>query len=1045
MQLEKVRETIAVSTYHKNVPKSRNYALVPYACLLFSTLALEQGDAPHALQYVRSALRVLYQDWSNLESALPKYNDQNCRKKNCCCSSKHRCPPDIADLSSHAFLGPAFWRIARPMISCLFQLASVHSHLGMFKETIYYAERAFDIAKVTGSQIQLTRMALILAKTYVKSHQYDKARDFLTEARLAHGDSFTTHTSILLACDISEIYRQLGDQKREIEMLEAAQAAALLLTQEHDQISPVSKSEACSMMNDPPQRKQVRYNTRTRTLNATANGLSNDTVFRKELCKDTGKMANLCPLAADNRFAVVQVAILTQRALSSMGRREWITAFKFLQEASKFTPSPTCLTREQVSMAWCLIREGMDCLTQDPIFSIIHESALCFPAIPSLDAMLGSSSLSLSSPLSLSSRTFQRKGRKACKTPVISPNRTRSKLVDKLVRAQQYLVDINATVMSMGDMSMVKTLAEAHQAISIVLSAACSPIFQQKCHAPSTPSPIDLSRNLLWNRDQRVLSFERDTSLEIRPVPWPIAHLNCTSTAANITDLGRFQKECLDMLPIDWNVISISVDVTTDQLTLINFAAAVEPMVIRVPINRDTDCRFSFAAGRQELLDLVARINESCHSGAYNKEKSSKKKWWDDRKTLENEMADFLRRVEQYWLGGFKGIFSQHIRHPSLLAKFRQELDAVLHNHLPSRQRPLRIKRRARHDTHTKFLSLDAFDNRILELFIGLGDPGDLGEEAVDLTDEIGDLLNFITDILEWHGEQNARDEIDWDSMILDTRDILAAYHAAVADSSKRQTGRHTILVLDSQLHVFPWENMNCLRSAAVSRAPSLAYLHNMLVSHSVTNDDNPKSPPGVHVDANCGAFILDPGADLPNTRKAFEQPLSASLGSRGWESIIGTEPSEAQFASILQHKDTLLYFGHGSGSQFIRSKVIRKIPTGVKSVGLLMGCSSAATVFHGEFELSGPIWTLLSAGSPCVVGALWDVTDKDIDKFASSICEEWCLFNSPLNNNEPPCSLIEAVVKARVRCKLRLINAGAVVVYGIPAYVLPDQHSSGQ
>ena len=52
-------------------------------------------------------------------------------------------------------------------------------------------------------------------------------------------------------------------------------------------------------------------------------------------------------------------------------------------------------------------------------------------------------------------------------------------------------------------------------------------------------------------------------------------------------------------------------------------------------------------------------------------------------------------------------------------------------------------------------------DQRVLELFIGLGSPG----EAEDLEEPLMDLLYFVVDILQFHGERNAYDEIDFDSV----------------------------------------------------------------------------------------------------------------------------------------------------------------------------------------------------------------------------------------------------------------------------------------
>ena len=45
------------------------------------------------------------------------------------------------------------------------------------------------------------------------------------------------------------------------------------------------------------------------------------------------------------------------------------------------------------------------------------------------------------------------------------------------------------------------------------------------------------------------------------------------------------------------------------------------------------------------------------------------------------------------------------------------------------------------------------------------------------------------------------------------------------------------------------------------------------------------------------------------------------------------------------------------------------------------MGCSSGNQYVMGDFEPYGTILAYIIAGCPCVVGNLWDVTDRDIDR----------------------------------------------------------------
>ena len=89
------------------------------------------------------------------------------------------------------------------------------------------------------------------------------------------------------------------------------------------------------------------------------------------------------------------------------------------------------------------------------------------------------------------------------------------------------------------------------------------------------------------------------------------------------------------------------------------------------------------------------------------------------------------------------------------------------------------------------------------------------------------------------------------------------------------------------------------------------------------------------------------------------------------------------------------------------------------------------ATSVHGTFD-----------HSPTLVANIWDVTDRDIDKYSQSVFEKmrmtatdvgkWRVTDSELDK----VSLVTAVAQARDSCKLKYLTGAAPVVYGIPFYL---------
>ena len=224
------------------------------------------------------------------------------------------------------------------------------------------------------------------------------------------------------------------------------------------------------------------------------------------------------------------------------------------------------------------------------------------------------------------------------------------------------------------------------------------------------------------------------------------------------------------------------------------------------------------------------------------------------------------------------------------------------------------------------------------------------------------------------------------------------------------------------------------MNGLAVSRLPSLGCLRDRILMQQELESSEPA---GHYISRSSGAFVLNPGNDLASTQTTFEKELR---GLSSWNATVNTEPTESSIKSSLESKDLFLYFGHGSGAQYIRSRPIKRLDK--CAVTMLMGCSSGALTEAGEFEPYGPPISYMHAGAPALVATLWDVTDKDIDRFAKSTFEEWGLFDvksckgkARPRTKERKTSLVEAVARGKGACNLKYLTAAAVVVYGVPVY----------
>ncbi|XP_051497345.1 separin [Apus apus] len=224
------------------------------------------------------------------------------------------------------------------------------------------------------------------------------------------------------------------------------------------------------------------------------------------------------------------------------------------------------------------------------------------------------------------------------------------------------------------------------------------------------------------------------------------------------------------------------------------------------------------------------------------------------------------------------------------------------------------------------------------------------------------------------------------------------------------------VLVLDKHLQKLPWESMTCLKAVPVTRLPSLRFL----LSYSLAQKQ-PRSVLSRGVDPSSIFYVLNPHSNLLGTEKRFREWFEREPG---WKGVTGAVPSPLQIQAALQEHDLYIYMGHGAGARFLDGQTLSRLDC--RAVALLFGCSSAALALRGGLEGSGIILSYILAGCPLVLGNLWDVTDRDIDRYAQALLEGWLQGGSAA-------PLLSSVAQARQAPRLKYLIGAAPVAYGLP------------
>ncbi|TVY17118.1 Separin [Lachnellula arida] len=1010
--------------------------LMSNAYSIYSMLALERGSAHISLNLARQSVRLLRRAWANTEKHLQSRSAANNARK----SETERLADEFSQMNmststinaapvTDPVTGSSFWALVTPFFRSLNHLAVVYAHHGMFQESLYYVDQGYQLMKQVGAEARQAMGAALKGNTLLKAGDLEKGSELLAESqRLSLPEKGLD--SVMLAYHFGNMHGLLGDRDAEIVAYEAAEEVLnRLVSVDHigtlDKISnPVDSLEtkmsqlALSKPKAPAKRKAP-----ARPKAATKSKV----VARVKSPVEPPSISDEC-----NQLISLKGMVLRQKARALMEIKKFVESLALLNGLSATPNSQLEAVDHGLAIAKQLLLQSMEQMTADPVYSVLQDSTISFPSVmgPSKSEKIGDRlSVTRSSPPKKSQITRNAKDRNRSKSP--APD----SFFDRLRQAQEHLIEAYSVALCVAPIGLIHRISAILNSVSILLSAAGHVKGRSITHPSFASSTIETARNLALRREHKAIHTDSSAAFKLDDSCWPnISSADPRRSSLGLPhDLSRFQRDYIDIIPKSWTAVSISLSDSRNELSITKLQAGHSPFVLRLPLGRhnsiDADEEvFGFEQGQSELQEIIELANESSHDARDMTEKEAKTAWWEEREALDARLKDLLENIEKVWLGGFTGIFSQHARRPELLARFQKSFHNILDKHLPSRRQKTKKK------TANPRITLDS---RILDLFIGLGDASD---EYCDFSEPLTDLLYFVIDVLQFHGELNAYAEIDFDSIVIETHDALRCYHEAVRASGDSDEGRHTILILDKALHSFPWESLPCMEGQAVSRLPSLSCLRDRIIASQPSLSD--KLPEGCYARREEGSYILNPDGDLKNTQATFGRALQTL---NEWDSIVKREPTEAEFKTSLESKDIFLYFGHGSGAQYIRALEIRKLQT--CAVTFLMGCSSGALTEVGEFEPYGTPINYMHAGSPALVATLWDVTDKDIDRFAKVTLESWGLFEGCESKKgkgkkkEGPVvvgamSLVEAVAKGREACNLRYLNAAAVCVYGVPVYL---------
>ncbi|OJD12660.1 hypothetical protein AJ78_06782 [Emergomyces pasteurianus Ep9510] len=939
--------------------------------------------------------------------------------------------------------GSLYWPHFTSHYVGLVNLSKLSAHNGLFQDCIYFGEQALKICKAIGTTSSTSFVQAELGNLWLRGGYVHKGQELLD---IASGTSNTLDQSletVSLYMTLALLHRFQENPEERKKSLEQAHRILLDISGHamtglaDDLISEPSFEVKMSQLTIKPKEVQSRKAPAIRQTRARRAKISENPSHNLK-----AQASSIAEAALPSRaFSQLQVDLLHQQVSDLLSTQDYTKASTLLKQAERL---PKCKTRETsylITTAQHILSNWIQQLTTHALYCVLPESTISLPSIY-LDEMVTEER-----PTTTGSRSTKKLPPKTRTITATSTAKSRTRMgpknfADVLSAAKTLLPAMSSSTPIYGSTNDNHIASYISSQMCMISQATTSKLegFSDPLQAAVT---IENGRNLAFLREHTCIAIDKELCGPVEPLKWP--DVSDKFSEPDPLKCKESMLDYVDILPDTWNVLSLTLSDDHNEFIISKLRSGKPPFLLRLPLKRGNsedmdEEEFDFGEGKRQLLEIIRLANESAHDSRARVGKTAKKEWWATRESLDNRLRDLLSNIETIWFGGFRGVFSQCPRNTSHFSLFIDSFGKILDKHLPSR------RQRGRGRMTKTNIHWD-----VMELFVNVGNI----DEGSDPEGLVMDLLYFVVDILQFHGERNAYDEIDFDVMVIETLDAIRSYKET---ENRQQTSAqpvHTILILDKELHTFPWESLDCLRESSVTRMPSLHHLKETLLKIQANNDLGERFD-GFHIDRKLGSYILNPGGDLKSTQTTFELSL---LNLDSWSGIANREPNEEEFRQCLESKDLLLYFGHGSGAQYIRGRTIKRLDR--CAVTFLMGCSSGSLTEAGEFEPYGTPINYMHAGAPALVATLWDVTDKDIDRFAQSTFEQWGLMDrAPVETNPPgrskgsktvkphlpsstkklqggnPVGLDTAVANSRGACILRYLNGAAPVVYGVPVFL---------
>lgn len=453
--------------------------LVSNAYLIYSMLALERGAPQTALIHAKQSVRLLRRAWVNMES---QQSRQTSRAGTPPHTETDRLADETSNLSmstfkvatsagSHQWLsGSTFWPLVTPLFRAITYLSSLHAHHGMFQETLYYAEQAHTLVKEVGSESHTAMASAYLGSIWLKAGTLDKGSELLMAAKQLRTSDDKSRETALLAYHLGNMHGLLGDRAAEIEAYEDAETTLQILAG----VNFINRIDRLVDPADDLEKKMASLAVSKEKVAAPRKTAvrSKAVVKKKTVIRAKSPVEASSPIAEEcSQLVSLKATVLRQKARAFTFMKKCAAAATLLNETEAYSTTQTDAVEQGLAMAKQLLIQSMEQMHADPVYSVLQESTISFPAVMGLSKgeRYSGDRLSVARSSPPPRKNPAPKGRRDLNRS-ISP--APDSFFDKLRQAQEHLTEVHSMALTVAPVAVIHSISALLNSVAILLSAA---------------------------------------------------------------------------------------------------------------------------------------------------------------------------------------------------------------------------------------------------------------------------------------------------------------------------------------------------------------------------------------------------------------------------------------------------------------------------------------------------------------------------------------------------------------------------------------------